>query len=90
MAGTFTILTLHEKVDQALIDGLDDPLKKTTLELSLANMDKATANWVTPLDARIKQAFWPDIQAALLGQQDPAKAVAAAERKVNRVLRRAR
>jgi ABC-type glycerol-3-phosphate transport system substrate-binding protein len=88
MADTFTILTLHEAVDQALIEGLDDPLKQATLELSLANMDKQTGNWVTPLDARIKDAFWPDIQAALLGQRDPAEAIADAERKVNRVLRR--
>lgn len=88
MADTFTILTLHEDVDQALIAGLDDPLKAAALELSLANMDKQTGNWVTPLDARIKDAFWPDIQAALLGQRDPAEAVADAERKVNRVLRR--
>ena len=88
MADNFTILTLHEAVDQALIDGLDDPLKKAALELSLANMDKQTGNWVTPLDARIKDAFWPDIQAALLGQRDPAEAIADAERKVNRVLRR--
>ena len=49
MADTFTILTLHEAVDQALIEGLDDPLKQVTLELSLANMDKQTGNWVTPL-----------------------------------------
>lgn len=88
MADNFTILTLHEAVDRALIDGLDDPLKQAALELSLANMDKQTGNWVTPLDARIKDAFWPDIQAALLGQRDPAEAIADAERKVNRVLRR--
>ncbi len=88
MADNFTILTLHEAVDEALIAGLDDPLKAATLELSLANMDKQTGNWVTPLDARIKDAFWPDIQAALLGQRDPAEAIADAENKVNRVLRR--
>jgi len=90
MADTFTILTLHEEVDRQLIQKTEDPLKKKTLELSLANMDKAVGNWVTPLDNRIKQAFWPDIQAALLGQADPAEAVAAAESKVNRVLRRRR
>ena len=90
MADTFTILTLHEAVDEALIAKTEDPLKKATLETLLANMDKAVATWVTPLDAKIKEAFWPDIQAALLGQKDPAEAVADAESKVNRVLRRAR
>lgn len=88
MADTFTILTLNNAVDEALIAKVDNPLKKATLELSLANMDKQTGNWVTPLDARIKDAFWPDIQAALLGQRDPAEAIADAESKVNRVLRR--
>jgi ABC-type glycerol-3-phosphate transport system substrate-binding protein len=90
MADTFTILTLHEAVDQQLIAGLEDPLKAQTLELSIANMDKAVGTWVTPLDNQLKEAFWPDLQAALLGQKDPAEALADAESKVNRVLRRAR
>lgn len=90
MADTFTILTLNESVDEQLIAGLDDPLKQRTLELSLANMDKATGDWVTPLDNQIKEAFWPELQAALLGQKDPQEAIDAAEQKVNRVLRRAR
>jgi ABC-type glycerol-3-phosphate transport system substrate-binding protein len=88
MADTFTILTLNKSVDEALIAGLDDPVKAETLKLSLENMDKATGNWVTPKDNQIKEAFWPEIQAALLGQKDPAEAVEAAESKVNRVLRR--
>jgi ABC-type glycerol-3-phosphate transport system substrate-binding protein len=90
MADTFTILTLNEAVDRKLIAGLDDPLKKETLELSLANMDKAVGDWATPLDARLKEAFWPDLQAALLGQREPQAAIDDAESKVNRVLRRAR
>jgi ABC-type glycerol-3-phosphate transport system substrate-binding protein len=88
MADTFTILTLNESVDEALIAGLEDPLKAETLRLSLANMDKAVGNWVTPKDAAIKEAFWPEIQAALLGQKDPQEAIETAEAKVNRVLRR--
>jgi putative chitobiose transport system substrate-binding protein len=51
-------------------------------------MDKAVGNWVTPKDAAIKEAFWPEIQAALLGQKDPKEALDTAEAKVNRVLRR--
>jgi ABC-type glycerol-3-phosphate transport system substrate-binding protein len=43
---------------------------------------------VTPKDAAIKEAFWPEIQAALLGQKDPQEALDAAESKVNRALRR--
>lgn len=89
MADTFTILTLNKNVDDALIKGLTDPLKAETLRLSLANMDKATGNWVTPLDAKIKDAFWPEIQAALLGQKSPKDALEQADRKVSRLLRRA-
>lgn len=89
MAETFTILTLNRNVDEALIKGLKDPLKAETLRLSLANMDKATGNWVTPLDAKIKDAFWPEIQAALLGQKPAKEALEQADRKVSRVLRRA-
>lgn len=88
MADNFTILTLNESVDEALIAKTEDPLKKETLQLSLANMDKATGDWVTPLDAQLKEAFYPELQAALLGQKDPAEAIEAAESKVNRVLRR--
>lgn len=64
-------------------------MKAETLRLSLANMDKATGNWVTPLDAKIKDAFWPEIQAALLGQKSPKDALEQADRKVSRLLRRA-
>ncbi len=90
MADTFTILTLNRNVDDALIARVEgeDALKAETLRLSLQNMDRATGNWVTPKDARIKEAFWPSIQAALLGQMDPAEAIAEAERNVNRVLSR--
>lgn len=90
MADTFTILTLNKNVDEQLIARIEqeDPLKADTLRLSLENMDRATGNWVTPKDARIKEAFWPPIQAALLGQRDPAEAIAEAERSVNRALRR--
>jgi ABC-type glycerol-3-phosphate transport system substrate-binding protein len=76
---------LNEAVDE-LIAGLDDPLKAETLKLSLAN--KATGNWVTPKDTALKEAFWPEIQAALLGQEDPQEALDTAEDELNRVLRR--
>lgn len=89
MADTFTILTLNQAVDDALIARVEteDPLKAKALRLSLEQPERWTGNWVTPLDARIKDAFWPEIQAALLGQKDPADAIAAAETAVNRVLR---
>ena len=89
MAETFTILTLNKTVDADTVASLKDPLKAETLRLSLANMDKATGDWATPLDAKIKDAFWPEVQAALLGQKDAKEALDQAERKINRLLKRA-
>jgi ABC-type glycerol-3-phosphate transport system substrate-binding protein len=88
MADTFTILTLNKNVDDALIKGMSDPLKADALKLALLNMDKTTGDWVTPKDAAIKEALWPELQAAFLGQKDPKAALDAAEAKVNRELRR--
>ena len=91
-ADNFTILTLNKNVDDALITRIasTDPLKATALDLSRSHLDKLTATWKTPVDSQLKEAFYPPIQAALLGEKDPAEAVAEAERAVNRVLRRLR
>ncbi|HIP09278.1 MAG TPA: sugar ABC transporter substrate-binding protein [Rhodospirillales bacterium] len=91
-ADKFTILTLHKGVDKALIARISksDPLKASALRISQSNLDKLTATWQTPIDSQIKDAFWPPIQAALLGEKEPATAISDAERAVNRVLRRLR
>ena len=47
-----------------------------------------TGNWRTPNDTAIKNAFWPDLQSAILGREDAKTALANAERKVKRELRR--
>jgi ABC-type glycerol-3-phosphate transport system substrate-binding protein len=65
-----------------------DPLGFEILQTQLEHTDKMVGTWRTPKDAQIKEAFWPEIQAALLGQKEPAAALEEAERKVNRVLRR--
>ena len=87
---TFSILTLNESVDSALIEKLKDeqPLKSNVLAMARQHLDKITALWATPKDAKIKDAFWSTIQPALLGEVDPKTALDDAERKVNRVLRR--
>jgi len=38
---------------------------------------------------RVKDAFWPDVQSALLGRKDAKSALADADRKVSRELLRA-
>jgi ABC-type glycerol-3-phosphate transport system substrate-binding protein len=55
-----------------------------------SSLDKLAAMWNSPLDAKIKEAFWPELQSALLGQKSAEEAIAEAERKVARVLRRGR
>ena len=85
-------ITGNKAADKALMAYLknEDPIAEKIQEVTLANPDKVTGGWKTPLGPRLKQAFWPDIQAALLGQKDPKEALDAAERKVNRVLQRGR
>ena len=58
------------------------PALKTQLE----NLDKLTGNWPFAQDASIKDAFYPELQAALLGQKSAKDALDAAEKKVNRIL----
>lgn len=91
-ADNFTILTLNKNVDQTLIGRISgsDPVKAAALNISVDNMDKMVGSWPSPLDARIKEVFWPPLQAALLGEKDPAAALSEAEEAVNRVLRRGR
>ncbi len=60
------------------------PVLKTQLE----HLDKLVGNWPMAKDAQVKEAFYPELQAALLGEKSAADALAEAERKVNRVLSR--
>ena len=46
-------------------------------------------NWRTPLDSRIKDAFWAELQNALLGRKPAGRALADAERRVQREIDRA-
>ncbi len=60
------------------------PVLKTQLE----HLDKLVGNWPAAKDAEIKEAFYPALQDVLLGRKSAKKALATAEKKVNRVLRR--
>jgi ABC-type glycerol-3-phosphate transport system substrate-binding protein len=66
----------------------EDPVSARILELNLEGLDSTTGAWKTPKDALLKEAFWPELQSALLGQKSPEDALDEAERKVNRALHR--
>lgn len=90
MSATFSILTLNKNVDPKLIEkfSAEAPLKADILKLAGSKLDKITGYIKSPKEARIKDAFWTEIQPALLGQVDPQTALDNAESAVNRVLSR--
>jgi ABC-type glycerol-3-phosphate transport system substrate-binding protein len=62
------------------------PAVVPALQTQLEHFDKLTGNWPFAKDAEIKEAFYPELQAALLGQKSAEDALNAAEQKVNRIL----
>lgn len=62
------------------------PAVVPVLETQLKNLDKLVGNWPMAKDAQVKEAFYPELQAALLGEKSAKDALAEAEKKVNRVL----
>ncbi len=62
------------------------PAVMPALKTQLENLDKLCGNWTVAKDAAIKEAFYPELQSALLGQKSAQAALAEAERKVARVL----
>jgi ABC-type glycerol-3-phosphate transport system substrate-binding protein len=66
----------------------NDPLVHAILKTQLEHTDKMVGNWRLGNDSRIKEAFWPELQNVLLGRKDAKTALADAERKVNRELKR--
>jgi ABC-type glycerol-3-phosphate transport system substrate-binding protein len=66
----------------------EDPLGGRVLQTQLEHTDKFTGNWPLPFDAELKDAFYPEIQSAVLGRKTAKVALADAERAVERVLRR--
>lgn len=77
------------KADQRILDHFrqTDPLAHEVLKTQVEQLDKLVATWPQAKDAEIKEAFYGEIQAALLGRKKAAEALGEAERKVNRILR---
>jgi len=85
------LVTGNVAVDKTAMAKLqkEDPTAYAVLKTQLEHTDKMTGNWRFGNDSRIKEAFWPDVQSALLGRMDAKSALADAEKKVQRELTRA-
>ncbi len=90
LAETFSVATLNTAVDSKMLEKMkaENPLKAKALELTTRNLDKVTGYLKTPKDARVKDAFWTEVQPVLLGQGDPKAALDKARDRVNRELAR--
>lgn len=84
------LLTGNIAADREGLDYLkkQDELGAAVLQTQLEHTDKFTGNWPVPFDAQLKDAFYPEIQNAVLGRKTAAAALADAERVVSRVLSR--
>ncbi|MBV9834944.1 MAG: extracellular solute-binding protein [Alphaproteobacteria bacterium] len=91
LARTASVLTGNKEIDKATLAKFekDDPLAYQVLKTQVEHTDKMCGNWRLGNDSRVKDAFWPEFQSAVLGRKDPKTALADAERRVSRELRRA-
>lgn len=87
---TQKVLSGVTKADSRVLDYFqkEDPLAATVLRTQLESLDKLVATWPQARDAEIKEAFYTEVQAAVLGRKKAADALAEAERKVNRIVQR--
>jgi len=85
------VLTGNSAIDKAYLAKVqqEDPLGYDVLKTQLEQTDKMCGNWRLGNDSRIKDAFWPEFQNAVLGRKEPKTAMSDAERKVARELKRA-
>jgi ABC-type glycerol-3-phosphate transport system substrate-binding protein len=86
-----SVLTGNKAVDAATLARFqkDDPLAYSVLKTQVEATDKMCGNWRLGNDSRVKDAFWPEFQSAMLGRKDAKTALADAERRVTRELKRA-
>lgn len=77
-------------MDRALLERLrtEDPLVHAVLQTQLEHADKLVGTWPIAADSRVKDAFWPELQSALLGRKPARQALADAERRAARELSR--
>ena len=88
-ARAFKVLTGFTDVDRTLLTEMatQDPLGAKVLDTQLQFTDRMCGNWRLGNDSQVKDAFWPELQGALLGNRGAKPAMAEARRKMDRVLR---
>ena len=91
LVNTRRILSANKELDAALLARLEkeEPLAAAVLRTQVEHTDRMCGNWRLAHDSRIKEAFYPELQNVMLGRKDAKTALADAERKVARELRRA-
>lgn len=91
MADSRRILTAYTEVDNNLLARLEkeEPLAHAVIKTQVEHTDKLCGNWPLANDSRVKDAFFPELQNALLGRKPVKEALDEAARKVQRELRRA-
>jgi ABC-type glycerol-3-phosphate transport system substrate-binding protein len=91
MADSRRILTAYTEVDKNLLARLEkeEPLAHAVIQTQIEHTDKLCGNWPLANDSRVKDAFYPELQNALLGRKPVKDALDEASRKVQRELRRA-
>jgi ABC-type glycerol-3-phosphate transport system substrate-binding protein len=82
------VLTGNTGVDSALVAMLEkeDPLGAAVLKTQVEYTGRMTGNWPLAKYSRVTNTFWSELQGALLGRRKAKEAIAAANRKVARIL----
>ena len=83
-------LTGDQQANKQLMDyfAKNIPAAVPVLKTQFEYLDKLCGNWPAAKDAEIKEAFYPELQNALLGRKSGKEALSEAERKVNRILQK--
>jgi ABC-type glycerol-3-phosphate transport system substrate-binding protein len=85
-----TLTTGNSAVDKEFLAEVEktNPTDASVLRTQIAHTDKLTGNWPLGNDSAVKNIVWAEMQNIFLGRRPAKEALADAERKVERELRR--
>jgi ABC-type glycerol-3-phosphate transport system substrate-binding protein len=85
-----TLTTGNVEVDKAFLAEVErtNPTDAAVLRTQISHTDKLTGNWPLGNDAAVKNIVWAEMQNTFLGRRPAKEALADAEKKVERELRR--
>jgi len=85
-----TLTTGNVEVDKAFLAEVErtNPTDAAVLRTQISHTDKLTGNWPLGNDSAVKNIVWAEMQNAFLGRRPAKEALADAEKKVERELRR--